>query len=101
MREIRPSSLEGGVAVTRHPYPYVRRHSYRETATATPLALWHALHGLILEVRASFAEESGVLLHGQNITFENRYPREQWEGRSPTSWLHCCACVGQKSDRSP
>jgi hypothetical protein len=22
MREIRPSGLEGGVAVTRHPYPY-------------------------------------------------------------------------------
>ena len=23
------------------------------------------------------------LLHGQNIPFKNRYPREQWEGRPP------------------
>ncbi len=27
------------------------------------------------------------MLHGQNIPFENRYPREQWEARSPTSGL--------------
>jgi hypothetical protein len=34
MREIRQSGLEGGVAVTRHPYPYFEMYAIPEQATS-------------------------------------------------------------------